>query len=75
MQVRAGGDKVMEKRSGWGTEYPADLRNGVWEYQAFTGDKKVNDKRNLTECFQCHKPLERQDYVFTHDKLKAEAAK
>ena len=30
---------VMEKRAGWGTEYPADLRNGEWEYQAFTADK------------------------------------
>jgi Cytochrome P460 len=69
------GFTVMEKRTGWGIQYPAELRNGEWEYQAFTADKKVNDKRNLTECFQCHKPLDNQDYVFAYDKLKAEAAK
>ena len=26
---------VMEKRKGWGTEYPDNIRNGEWEYQAF----------------------------------------
>jgi hypothetical protein len=25
------GFTVMEKRAGWGTEYPAELRNGEWE--------------------------------------------
>ena len=61
---------VMEKRAGWGTEYPADLRNGEWEYQAFTADKKVNDKANLAACFQCHKPHEGQDFVISLAGLK-----
>src|SRR5687767_3505367 len=26
---------VMEKRDGWGTEYPPELRNGSWEYAVF----------------------------------------
>ena len=26
---------VMAKNTGWGAEYPADKRNGEWEYQAF----------------------------------------
>ena len=56
---------VMEKRKGWGTEYPSDLRNGEWEYQAFGPDKKVNDKANLKACFQCHKPHEKQDFVMS----------
>ena len=61
---------VMEKRAGWGKEYPDDIRNGEWEYQAFTADKKVNDKAVLANCFKCHKPLAaRQDFVFTYDKL------
>ena len=47
----------MEKRTGWGTEYADDIRNGEWEYQAFTADQTVNDKANLTACFTCHKPL------------------
>ena len=33
------GYTVMEKRTGWGTEYPDDIRNGEWEYQAFKADK------------------------------------
>src|SRR4029078_6797631 len=38
------GYAVMEKRTGWGTEYPDEIRNGEWEYQAFKADKTVNDK-------------------------------
>jgi plastocyanin len=56
---------VMEKRAGWGTEYLDDLRNGEWEYQAFTADRKVNEKANLKACFQCHKPHEKQDFVMS----------
>jgi cytochrome P460 len=67
------GYTVMEKRSGWGTEYPDDIRNGEWEYQAFTADKKVNDKAVLANCFKCHKPLDKQDFVFSYDQLKAAA--
>ena len=61
---------VMEKRAGWGAEYPDNVRNGEWEYQAFLADRKVNDKANLTGCFNCHKPLDKQDFVFSYDKLK-----
>ena len=68
------GYTVMEKRKGWGTEYPDNIRNGEWEYQAFTADKKVNEKANLAGCFQCHKPLpSSQDFVYSYDKLKAAA--
>ena len=56
---------VMEKRAGWGSEYPADIRNGEWEYQVFNAEKKVNDKANLKSCFQCHKPHEGQDFVIS----------
>jgi len=31
---------VMEKRQGWGAEYPDDLRNGDWEYAAI-GPRKL----------------------------------
>jgi plastocyanin len=61
---------VMEKRAGWGTEYKDDIRNGEWEYQVFLADKKVNDKANLTACFQCHKPHAGQDYVISLASLK-----
>ena len=62
---------VMEKRAGWGAEYPDNVRNGEWEYQAFKADKTPNTTANLTACFNCHKPLDaRQDFVFSYDKLK-----
>jgi hypothetical protein len=64
------GYAVMEKREGWGAEYPDDVRNGEWEYQAFKADKTVNDKANLKGCFTCHKPLDKQDFVFSFDKMK-----
>ena len=60
---------VMEKRTGWGTEYADDLRNGEWEYAAFTAEQKLNDKANYKSCFQCHKPHEKQDFVISLAKL------
>jgi hypothetical protein len=62
---------VMEKRAGWGADYVPQYRNGEWEYQAFTADGKVNDRANLLGCFNCHKPLDKQDFVFSYDKMKA----
>ena len=67
------GYTVMEKRKGWGAEYPDNVRNGEWEYQAFKADKTPNTGANLTACFNCHKPLDKQDFVFSYDKLKAAA--
>jgi hypothetical protein len=61
---------VMEKRTGWGKEYPEEMRNGEWEYQAFKADKAPNDKANLKACFTCHRPLDKQDFVFSIDKMK-----
>jgi hypothetical protein len=61
---------VMEKRDGWGAEYSDDLRNGEWEYQAFKADKTVNDKAKLANCFTCHKPLDKQDFVFSFEAMK-----
>src|SRR6266516_1705750 len=65
------GYAVMEKRTGWGAEYPEEKRNGEWEYQVFTADRKVNDKANLNSCFECHKPHVNTDFLFTADKIKA----
>jgi amicyanin len=56
---------VMEKRQGWGTEYPPELRNGEWEYAVFGVDGKLNEKANYKACFECHKPHERQDFVIS----------
>jgi hypothetical protein len=67
------GYAVMEKRTGWGSEYPDNVRNGEWEYQSFKPDKTVNTAANLGACFNCHKPLDKQDFVFLYDKMKAAA--
>jgi hypothetical protein len=69
------GYTVMEKRAGWGTEYADDIRNGEWEYQAFTAARAVNEKANLKNCFVCHKPLDKQDFVFSFDAIKAAGSK
>jgi hypothetical protein len=63
----------MEKRAGWGAEYPDNVRNGEWEYQVFKADKSVNTAANLRACFNCHKPLDKQDYVYLYDKMKTAA--
>jgi hypothetical protein len=65
------GFNVMEKRTGWGSEYADAIRNGEWEYRVFTADKKPNENAKLTACFECHKPLAAQDFVQAYDKLKA----
>ncbi len=65
------GYTVMEKRTGWGSDYADDIRNGEWEYQAFTAARAVNEKANLKNCFICHKPLDKQDFVFSFDAIKA----
>jgi hypothetical protein len=64
---------VMEKRAGWGTEYPDNVRNGDWEYQVFKADKTPNTGAKLAACFECHKPQDKQDYVFSYDKMKTAA--
>lgn len=62
---------VMEKRAGWGKEYPDALRNGEWEYQAFSAARAVNDKANIKSCFECHKPKDKDDYLFTLGMMKS----
>ena len=61
------GITVMEKRKGWGADYPAEWRNGDWEYASFTADGKPNEKANanIKNCFVCHKPHEKQDFVIS----------
>src|SRR5258705_6414443 len=58
---------VMEKRPGSGAAYPENLRNGDWEFAAFTADGKFNPQAPAKEvCMTCHKPHERLDYVKTY---------
>ncbi len=65
------GYTAMEKRTGWGSEYPEDVRNGEWEYQSFTADRSPNSNADLSRCFGCHAPQGEQDYVFSYPNIKA----
>jgi plastocyanin len=63
---------VMEKRTGWGADYPSDWpRNGEWEYAVFTADGQPNPKGNANNkaCFTCHLPHAKQDFVISLAKL------
>jgi plastocyanin len=66
---------VMEKRKGWGAGYPAEWRNGEWEYASFTKDRQANAKANanIKNCFVCHKPHEGQDFVMSLASLSGTA--
>jgi hypothetical protein len=61
---------VMEKRTGWGADYPSEKRNGEWEFQAFNADRTINRDESLDRCFACHKGQAAQDFVFTLDRMK-----
>lgn len=66
---------VMEKRDGWGAEYPAEMRNGNWEYAAFGKDGARNEKMKIGNCFGCHLKVKASDYVFSLKDIKAAATK
>ena len=59
----------MQKKAGWGADIPAAIRNGDWIYQSFLPDGKVNDKANLTACYQCHLPFSKDDFLTNMAKL------
>ena len=63
--------RVMEKRTGWGSEYLPRQRNGEWEYQAFLADGKVDERVDLSGCFKCHKNADSMNFMFTAAQLKS----
>jgi plastocyanin len=66
------GHTVMEKRQGFGADYPSDWpRNGEWEYAVFLPDGRPNAKANANNkaCFTCHLPHAKQDFVISLAKL------
>jgi hypothetical protein len=60
---------VMEKRTGWGSQYSPEERNGEWEYQHFTPDREVAED-NIGRCFTCHANQERDEYINSLDQMK-----
>jgi hypothetical protein len=63
------GIAVMESRAGWGEEYPEKIRNGTWEYAFFDAKEHTLVERDYQPCFECHKPLNESDFVFSFDAL------
>ena len=62
---------AMATGAGWGSEIPEMLRNGSWNYAVFTTDKQYRAGVNQAECLACHKPLDKESYVFTLKQLAA----
>lgn len=67
---------VMEKRTGWGAEYPEALRNGEWEYAGFN-PQGVKSANPTTSCFECHGTLKGlpMDFIYTRAELAEAGAK
>jgi hypothetical protein len=65
---------VMEKRTGWGSQYSPEERTGEWEFQAFTPDREVMEDgiggKALGRCYSCHANQERDQYMNSMDQMK-----
>lgn len=61
---------AMGTGAGWGEGVPDALRNGNWNYGVFTLDMK-HRPINQAECYACHKPLDKDSFVFTLKQLAA----
>ncbi len=59
---------AMGTGAGWGNGVPEALRNGDWNYGIFTLDKQ-HRPINQAECYACHKPLDKESFVFTLKQL------
>jgi len=61
---------AMGTGAGWGNGVPDALRNGNWNYGVFTLEKQ-HRPINQAECYACHKPLDKDSFVFTLRQLAA----
>jgi cytochrome c553 len=61
---------AMQRDSGWGADFPNELRNEDWNYAVYTTEKKARAV-NQAECLACHKPLDKASYTFTLKELSA----
>ncbi len=64
-----------QKRSGWGTEYPDNIRNGEWEYAVFQPNGTLNAGANVQPCMQCHKPRVADDYTMVAARIVRDVKK
>ncbi|WP_404328436.1 cytochrome P460 family protein [Mesobacillus maritimus] len=65
---------VMEKRTGWGSQYSPEERTGEWEFQAYTPDREVMEDGiggpAIGRCYTCHANQERDQYMNSMDQMK-----
>lgn len=60
---------VMEKRTGWGAEYPEGIRNTEWEYAKFKPGGGKSIIQSSEKCLVCHKQMANKDFIFSFDQL------
>lgn len=57
---------VMEKQPGWGEAYPAETRNGDWDYAWYLADGSPRPEASFDGCFACHLNRSDADYTFSY---------
>ena len=58
---------VMERRTTWPGNFSADDRVGTWGFAIYNPDG--TPKQNKLACVVCHTPLDKQDFLFSHQRL------
>jgi len=71
--TRLGWYNAREARAGWGSDIPALLRNGNWNYSVFLPDGTPRSQINQAQCFACHKPQAAVSYLFSYKELQDSA--
>jgi hypothetical protein len=61
---------VMEKRTGWGSEYPPDRRTGEGEFAWFNPDQTRKADEDMGRCMACHRSQASQDFVWSVAQMK-----
>jgi len=65
---------VMERGAAWGKDIPENLRNEDWHYAAYSPARELRPA-NHAECLACHKPLDKDSYLFSIKALTETAKK
>ena len=65
---------VMERGAGWGRDIPENLRNEDWHYAAYSPGRELRPA-NQAECLACHKPLDKDSFLFSIKALSETAKK
>jgi len=59
---------MMQRRAGWGDQYPEELKVGDWEFEVFSPEGE-NLGKDTTACRECHSPLSETEYTFSFDHM------